>query len=360
MSSEHGGLNFRELIKAGIDPDKVIDFSVSINPAKLPRSIQKIINHSALYRYPDSRNMKLVEDLSAEYNIPAEEIMVVNGTSQAIFLIAAAFLGKEKTALISGPTYSEYRDASEIYGARVIEYSAKESNHFHPDINELKKIIETEKPDVFWICNPNNPTGSWLDEKEINELAAACKKVSSLMVSDEAYRCFAPFGTIPETPHPDVLYLHSMTKDFCIPGLRLGWVKAPSHIIKKLLAFQPEWSVSAPAQDAGSACLNKIDYFEKSWGKTRTLTQQSSKKLEKIGLKVFPTAGNFILVKIGNAEDVKNLSVFLWKNIIQVRDCASFGLNGFIRIGTRSEKEMDMLIKLIADFIRQKGLNKEK
>jgi len=360
MSSEHGGLNFRELIKAGINPDKVIDFSVSINPAKLPRSIQKIINHSALYRYPDSRNMKLVEDLSAEYSIPAEEIMAVNGTSQAIFLIAAAFLGKGKTALISGPTYSEYRDASEVYGARVIEFNAKESDNFHPDINELKKIIRQEKPDVLWICNPNNPTGSWLNEKEINELASECSRTSSLMVADEAYRCFSPPGTIPEKPHPEVLYLHSMTKDFCIPGLRLGWVKAPSVIIKKLLDFQPEWSVSAPAQDAGSACLNKIDFFEKSWEKTRILTQHSSEKLEKIGLKVFPTAGNFILVKIGNDEDVKNLSAYLWKNLIQIRDCASFGLNGFIRIGTRSEKEMDMLIKLIADFIRHKGQNKEK
>jgi len=171
------------------------------------------------------------------------------------------------------------------------------------------------------------------------------------MVIDEAYRCFAPPGLLPELSLPLVITLHSMTKDFCIPGLRLGWLQAEAAVIETLLHRQPDWSVSAPAQDAGSACMDKLDYFEKSWKETRENTLLMADRLRALGLKVFPSAGNFLLVKIGDkiGDDagVKKLNRELWKELILVRDCASFGLEGFIRIGTRSLPDIDVLLKII-------------
>ncbi len=351
MSGSHGGINPWTMKEAGINPDDVKDFSVSINPVSLPPSILKEIQNSAIYRYPDSRSRSLLEKLSREYGHPPEELMVVNGTSQAIFLIAAAFLESGDTTLIAGPTYSEYRDASEVSGARVIEYRAREEKNFKPDSRELCRIIRAEQPKVFWICSPNNPTGSWLDEKQLPELSAACVETGCIMVLDEAYRCFAPPGLLPELSPAGVITLHSMTKDFCIPGLRLGWLHGEAPVVETLLRHQPDWSVSAPAQDAGAACMDKLDYFEKSWTETRENTLLMAGRLQALGLRVFPSAGNFLLVKIGDdtGDDnaVKKLSRYLWKELILVRDCASFGLEGFIRIGTRSLPDIDILLKLI-------------
>ena len=351
MSSSHGGINPWTMKEAGINPDDVKDFSVSINPVSLPSSILKVIQNSAICRYPDNRSRNLVEKLSREYGYPPEELMVVNGTSQAIFLIAAAFLATGDTTLIAGPTYSEYRDASEVSGARVIEYRTGEENNFKPDSNELSRIIRAEQPKVFWLCSPNNPTGSWLDKKQLLELSTTCIETDCLMVLDEAYRCFAPPGLLPEFSLPAVISLHSMTKDFCIPGLRLGWLQAEAAVIETLLHRQPDWSVSAPAQDAGAACMDKLDYFEKSWKETRENTLLMAGRLQALGLKVFPSAGNFLLVKIGDkiGDDagVKKLNRELWKELILVRDCASFGLEGFIRIGTRSLPDIDVLLKII-------------
>ncbi len=154
---------------------------------------------------------------------------------------------------------------------------------------------------------------------------------------------------IPENLFQDVVHLRSMTKDFCIPGLRLGWLRANPEVVRQLYRRQPEWSVSAPAQDAGTACLAKIGYFQKSWDQTRLITLRLAESLREAGFEVFPTEANFSLVKIGSDTAVKQLGASLWNRRILVRDCASFGLEGMIRIGTRSEEDSVFLLDAMKD-----------
>jgi len=351
MSGMHGGIDVPALREAGIDPDRVLDFSVSINPASLPQDIQEIIRRSAIYRYPDSRSRIMVEALAREYGPDPSELLVVNGTSQAIYLIAATALGPGKTTLIAAPTYSEYRDAAEVFGARIVALRAPRETGYRFDIEALIRAIRTERPSVFWICSPNNPTGAWLDPSEVGRLRGACRDAGALMVLDEAYRCFAPPGLLGEEFHPGVVHLRSMTKDFCIPGLRLGWLRGDAAVVAELMRRQPEWSVSAPAQDAGTACLGRLEYFEKSWADTRRETDRMAGELRRLGLNPLPSAANFLLVNIGDDAAVKGLSRALWTRLIQVRDCASFGLEGYIRIGTRSPADTDVLIDALGELL---------
>ena len=347
MSSFHGGIDPYTAQEAGINPADIRDFSISINPAPLPHHIREVIGEAALYRYPDPDSKALVQALSATFGTLPEQIIVVNGTSQSIFLLAAAYLKPGDRVLISGPTYGEYRDACRAYGAEVVEITATEERQFRPDTDYLCDEIRRVRPVLFWICNPNSPTGAWIEEGERDRLAAACRDAGCRMIVDEAYAKFAPIGLLPATAHPDVIYLHSMTKDFCIPGLRLGWVRAPKEVIDRLRIFQPDWSVSAPAQDAGTAFMDEMAYFEESWAKTRSLTRYLADGLKKLGLDPVPGAGNFILVKIGDDASVKSLSDRLWKKLIMVRDCASFGLKGYIRIGTRSREDVDEFLTVL-------------
>ena len=350
MSSFHGGLDPYALEVKGIDPESVRDFSVSINPSPLPSEIQEIICHSAIYRYPDSRSRRLVDSISSEYTLESDEILVVNGTSQAIFLIAGEYLKNGDITLIAGPAYSEYKDACNVAGARVVEYRALEENAFQPDIHELAGMIEHLKPKLFWICSPNNPTGTLLSDSDVRFLSQTCISNNCLMILDEAYRCFTSPEKSLNSFFAGVVHLRSMTKDFCIPGLRLGWLRAEPDVVARLYRRQPEWSVSAPAQDAGTACLAMIEYFQKSWEDTRFITSNLADGLMQSGYEVFPTNANFSLVKIGDDSAVKQLTEFLWKRLILVRDCASFGLNGLVRIGTRSEGDSSYLLTALQDF----------
>ncbi|MDF1566832.1 MAG: histidinol-phosphate transaminase [Spirochaetaceae bacterium] len=349
MSGKHGGINPWDLKEAGINPDDVKDFSVSINPVPLPESIRRVIHSSALYRYPDSQSRALVEAVSRKYGPSIDEILAVNGTSQGIFLIAGAFISPGDSVIIVGPTYSEYRDASSVHGARIVEYRSDEKNKFRPDCRDIAEAVKRENAKILWTCSPNNPTGTWFDDEQIDYLAEVCRKQGCRMVLDEAYRCFAPEGLISDRFVDGVIHLRSMTKDFCIPGLRLGWLRADTDVVERLMKRQPDWSVSAPAQDAGEACLNHLPYFQKSWLETRRQTDRMARGLSGLGLTVFPTAANFLLVRIGDDAAVKRLSSRLWKRLIQVRDCASFGLEGCIRIGARTPEDIDFLLESIKE-----------
>ena len=348
---KHGGINARELRAQGINPDEVLDFSVSINPHKLPESIRSVIAQSALERYPDNDSHDLVEAIAQQYALSKENIMVVNGTSQAIFLIAAAFLSNTKaSSLVATPAYREYSDAAQVYGAQCHEIRALAEEQFTPNAPSIIHALKTHRPQVFWIGSPNNPTGTLLSHNDAVMIRDACVELGTLMVIDEAYRCFAPPEAQRRPLISGALYLRSMTKDFSIPGLRLGWLHGDEQVIQHLRSFQPDWSVSAPAQDAGVACLAQLSEFEATWEKTRGFTQELAQNLKRLGYSPLPTAGNFQLLPIGQDDDVKRLISHLKKSLIQVRDCASFGLEGFIRVGTRSQKDNQILLHALESF----------
>ena len=351
MSGFHGGIDASALKAAGINPDDVKDFSVSINPAPLPGLIKDVIANSAIYRYPDSLSRELTTALAEEYGLPEDEILVVNGTSQAIYLLAAGFLSPGERAVVAAPAYGEYSDACAAVGAEVLEFRSSPESDFQLDAEGLIEFLKVHRPRLLWICSPNNPTGRMVDSGDRGRLARVCADLGCLMVLDEAYRCFAPSHMISGGFEDHTVHLRSMTKDFCIPGLRLGWVRAEPDVVRVLRRHQPDWSVSAPAQDAGTAALASMDYFRASWKETRRLTDELVLGLRELGLKPVPTAANFVLVKVGDDGTVKDLVSFLWKHLIQVRDCASFGLEGYIRLGTRSSEDNGALMDALGEFL---------
>ena len=344
MSSTHGGLNYKALEEEGIDPSQVKDFSVSINPEPLPDSVYKAFREAPIERYPDSSSNSLRQEISKAYGIPGDEIMVVNGTSQGVFLLAGAFLSHNDKWLLSGPTYSEYADACRLYSSHEIRIDSHEEQGFYPDINKLCTIITEEKPALLWLCSPNNPTGSVLHEEDFHSLRKCALSQDCLIILDEAYRCFLPDSRQYDTVYPGVVNMRSMTKDFSIPGLRLGYIRAESHILDKLKARQPEWSVSAPAQEAGAEAIRNLPYFKKTWQTVVSMTEEFRQDIEAEGYQTFPTGSNFFLVKVPDLEALKKA---LWHDLILVRDCTSFGLNNIMRLGTRSKEDNARLVKIL-------------
>lgn len=344
MSSNHGGLDYKALNEAGVNPDRVIDFSVSINPEPLPQTVFEAFRTAPIERYPDSSSHKLKEELSKIYHIPQKELMVVNGTSQAVFLLAGAFLKEESKWLLAGPTYSEYGDACRLYSSREIRIDSCEEDNFYPPVDKLCNALETEKPALFWLCSPNNPTGAILKEDDFHKLREKAIESGTLFILDEAYRCFIPAGEQYNTVVPGVVNLRSMTKDFSIPGLRLGYIRAENSVISQLLPRQPEWSVSSPAQEAGLAALKELDYFKKTWDKVIGMTREFRTAVEEAGYETFPTGSNFFLVKTQGLDKIKKA---LWEELILIRDCSSFGLKDIMRLGTGSKKDNERLIKIL-------------
>ena len=348
-ASLHGGVQAHDLERLGLQRDQVLDFSVSTNPYPPPSSVVEAARSVPIEAYPDSRARRLQEALAALFDLNSEQIAVVNGTSQALWLIALAFLRSGDEVLTFPPTYGDYQTVSSMMGAKTTELRSQREENFVPPLEEAAKLIRERPIRIAWLCNPNNPTSTYLSRSDLEPLLEACRETETLLVLDEAYASFSTKRFATETlinGYP-VLLMRSMTKDFNLNALRLGYIAASEDIARVIDRVQPPWSVNTPAEEAGLMALKELDYYRESWRKTAELTETLGGAVESIGFKRYPVGCNFQLFE-GPRE--LELDAKLWDRGMKIRDCTSFGLSGFFRIGTRSRSDNERLTKAITEI----------
>jgi len=141
-------------------------------------------------------------------------------------------------------------------------------------------------------------------------------------------------------------FLRSMTKDYALAGLRLGYAVAAKPIISILERVRPPWNVNAVAQKAGIFVLNTDNYLEECNTKIQEAKSFMARELTSLGLSPLPSQTNFFMVEVGNAANFRQA---LLKKGILVRDCASFGLPDYIRLAPRTLPECQRLIAAIKE-----------
>lgn len=350
--SIHGGIDYSKLKQQGINPDEITDFSVSIFPFELPKSVKKAAREAVIDRYPDTKAGKLRTAIAGITGCGEDEILPVNGTSQAMLLISWTLLSPGDKVIILGPTYSSYRKYSIFSGAEIEEIFSTEEDDFYPRIDYIIEEINLKKPRIVWLCSPNNPTGIVISRDDISKIQKTCISNDATLVIDQAYLNFsAPqYRFTPDLEH--TIILRSMTKDYALAGLRLGYLLGDKKIVAAFEERQPEWSINAPAQEAGIACIAANKEFEQLWLHFHGAIDAMAAGFKALGLKVISPKANFMLVKIG---DVPALTVFLWKYKIQVRNCASFGLPEYIRVGVNTPENNKRLLELVKVFLENQG-----
>jgi len=353
-SCTHGGINHAEMELLGIDPEEILDFSVSTNPFMPPPGIKEMMVSAPVERYPDSLASELRRKLSGRFGVDAANILVGSGMTELIRLIAAVYFRRGDSVLILEPTYGEYEVACRLSGARPVKYRAAEKDGFTPNTEELADIIRQKQPRGVFICNPNNPTGKYLSRHEIEKVSGAVK--DGLLILDEAYVPFVEksWPSFDLTERGNTIVLRSMTKDYGLPGLRLGYAVACREIIDSLRPILPPWNVNAVAQQAGSGVLEQEEYLQESLCKTRKAKAFLTGELTRLGFKVMPSDAHYFLVKVGSAPECRRS--LLAKGIL-VRDCSSFGLPQYIRIAPRTFPECQKLIAAFGNILKARKKN---
>jgi len=343
----HGGIDYAELESLGIDPEKIFDFSVSSNPRGIPTGIRPLVKSTRLSRYPDSQCLKLRRMIAGKTGLSVDNILAGGGSTELIRLAAMAYLDESDMALIIEPTYGEYRLACQIAGACVISYRLSPQNDFEFDVDNTLEIINDTRPKAIFICNPNNPTGGYLGQDSFGRILQAA--ADSLVVLDEAYASFAR-RRWPATELIDagnLLILRSLTKDYALAGLRLGYAVAAEGIIKTLRRICPPWNVNAVAQHAGIVALQQEKYLKASRELVRDGQAYLAGGLEKLGFRCLPSEANFFLVQVGDAAETRHS---LLQRGILVRDCTSFGLPEYIRVAPRTMKKNRKLLAAMREI----------
>ena len=348
----HGGVKPEELRSLGLDPEDVLDFSASVSPIGPPEGVWEALRKVDLGAYPDPHCLLLREALSAHLSrgleIPVDNILVGNGSTEIIHLLTRAFLPGESlagnySALQLSPTYGEYAGACGLMGLAISDFQAPLCPPFQWDIDEAASLIKRARPRLMFVCNPNNPTGVFLGEMEVKVLAEAAAAGGGLLIIDEAYISFVddPWDSLGMALESNVVLLRSMTKDYALTSLRLGYAVASTGVTDQLAALQPDWSVNGFAQAAGMAALADTGYLSRAKDTVDEAKDFLADRLDRLGLAVLPSAANFVLVDVADAE--------LWRDKLMrlgifVRDCASFGLPSYIRIGIRALPDCQRLV----------------
>ena len=343
----HGAFDFAELESLGLDPDQVIDFSVNSNPHGPPPGVHEAIASVPLDRYPDRECIALRRVLAARLGIEADQIVVGNGSAELLQLIAQTFIEPNDRVVVPSVTFSEYARVSALAGARIRELGLP-----GPDVElsedrfaELASAIEDAR--VVFLCNPNNPDGRHLPVEWIcRHWVSACP--DTLFVLDEAY---ANFLREPETAIgkslPNLLVLRSLTKDYALAGLRLGYLVGNELLIEAVARARQAWNVNALAQAAGVFVLAQDDWLRRTMMQLQSDRGVLLEQLRELGFEPLPSAVHYFLMPVGNAKDFRGR---LLNHGIQVRDASSFGLPQCVRISTRGAGDNARLCEAIASI----------
>lgn len=351
----HGGITDAELAALGLDPADVLDFSASTNPLGPSRAAAVGARAAAWDRYPDDGATALRLELARRNGVDPDAVVVGNGAAELVWLVALAFLEPGDRALVVGPTFGEYARAARLVGGHVDDHRARPEDGFAVDPAVVAARARAARSRVLFLCDPNNPTGTLLPPGAIAALADAVP--DALLVVDESYRPFAddPPDLRPLLGRGNVLLLRSLTKDHGLAGLRLGYTLAPPPVRAALERVRPPWSVNAVAQAAGLAALRDEAHLARARAEVRRTRAFLSSALAAHGLRVLPAAANFLLVEVG---DGAALRAALLRRGVCVRDCASFGLPGHVRIGLRPVPDCERLVAAVAELAAGGALGK--
>ncbi len=312
--------------------------SPEINPLMLEFLKGKL---GVLSNYPDIHAKGLTQKLSVRHHVGSNNILVVNGATEAIYLLASLF--QDKKAIVFYPSFSEYEDACRINNLSVNFVTTKETLH------------QTVPGTCIWIGNPNNPNGVVMSVEQIEYYSR--KFPGSFIIIDEAYaeQCINFQSSIPLVKkQKNIIVIRSLTKTFGVPGIRLGYVVAGEEVINRLNNIRMPWSVNSLALSAGEYILGHYDTLlnqREYYLQTSQLLQSGLSQLNT--LHVYPSLCNYFLVRLLTGK-VSGLQDFLInKHGYLIRDASNFrGLDHtYFRVASRGEDADRDLLNTISQWI---------
>ncbi|MCR4922090.1 MAG: histidinol-phosphate aminotransferase family protein [Bacteroidaceae bacterium] len=300
-----------------------------------------------LAHYPEPSPERLERMLAEVYGTDAREVMVTAGATEAIYLTAQAY--RRSRSAILQPTFSEYADACRIHEHRISNVFLHNASHSRED------AWTPQGCEMVWTCCPDNPTGRVWPKDELLRLVA--ENPSTLFVVDASY---APYTEAPlisprsAVEMPNLLILRSMTKEFAIPGLRLGYMIGRTEVLEPMRRMRMPWSVNQPAQDAGAWLLAHRDAYRLPLGEMMRERQRMSQALARLGIvEVWPSDSHILLcrLRIGDAAHLKDY--LATEHGLLIRDASNFeGLDAsYFRIAVQTPAEDDELIKGINEWM---------
>ena len=309
-----------------------------------------------LHRYPEGGSEKLREAIAAKQNIPFENIVCGAGSDELISLISKAYAGPGDEVLYSAHGFLMYKLSALACGAQPV---AAPEQDLRADVDALLERV-TSRTRIVFLANPNNPTGSYLSKDEIRRLHAGLRP-DIMLVIDGAYAEFVELADYDDgvglaLEARNVVATRTFSKIHGLAALRLGWMVADAAIIDIINRIRGPFNVSVPAQRAGVEAILDDAHVEASKKHNDHWLAWLTREIEALGLQVYPSVGNFVLIRFQAQESAGDATVTLPKAMAHLeaqgvipRDVAAYGLPDCLRISIGTEVEN----RLVVDSLKQ-------
>ncbi|WP_234735061.1 pyridoxal phosphate-dependent aminotransferase [Tellurirhabdus bombi] len=319
----------------------IADFSTNVWYGGEPKGLKEHLfsQWATINRYPEVVAESLVQKVASHHGIKPEQVLVNSGTTESIYLLAQAFAGRKTTIVV--PAFAEYEDACRMHNHELT---------FMPwnALADLPPLIS----DLVFICNPNNPTGA-----TFAQLAAwISQNPKTLFVVDEAFIDFTvglPTMIAELSWYDNLVVMHSMTKAYAIPGLRLGYLVGTPELIERLKALKQPWTVNTMALEAGKFIFDQYDSIQLP---VRQLLADKDDFVadlrENKAFRVYNSETHFFLAetRTGTAAALKQF--LIKQHGLLIRDASNFrGLGkGHFRVATLAPETNQRLINALAEW----------
>lgn len=357
----HGGNIYAASKVYGFKKKEFLDYSSNVNPLGLPDRLRErlIANLDFLECYPDPDCMELKEDISNYLDIVEGQIIIGNGASEIIYLFMDVL--KSKKLLIPAPAFSEYANAAENFKVEVKYFEMAEDTGFKLDIDILLTSIELDTDTIF-LCNPNNPTSTMIDQEEIIKLLDFCSKRNIYVIIDETFIELTKNGNMNSAiaylnKYDNLFIIRAFTKLFAIPGLRLGYGIGNPAFIKKMWAKKHPWSVNSLACNLGNIMVYEKAYLERTtvW-LGEELDWFYKELLNFKDFKVYKPNTNFVLLKIlNNRWDSSTLKQRMAFRGVLIREALNFKFldNKYIRLAIKDRANNIQFLKIFTEVLKE-------
>jgi histidinol-phosphate aminotransferase len=328
------------------------------NPLGMPKSAQEAMLKavSDLGRYPDSNGFELKKVLSARLGVPTDWITLGNGSNDILELAARAVAQAGDDIIFSQHAFAVYPLASQAVGARAVE--VKPTDSYGHDLVAMLQAVKNsgDKAKLVFVANPNNPTGSYLEPQEIEDFLIAVPS-HVVVVLDEAYNEYLT----PEQRYdaiawvkrfPNMILSRSFSKAYGLAGLRIGYGVAQPGLTDLLNRIRQPFNVNSLAQAAAIAAFQDYEFLQQGYELNRAGFMQLTNAFDQLGLTYLPSAGNFVLVKVGEDDDAgARMNLALLKRGIIVRPVSNYGLPQWLRISIGLPQENAAFITALHEIL---------
>ena len=302
----------------------------------------------SFHRYPDRPATQLREAVAALHGVAPGEVFCANGSNEVLQCLLLAFGGPGRRALVFEPTYALHSHISRITGTEVVE--GGRDDDFRIDPVDAATLLAADRPDVTFLCSPNNPTGRAEPRDTVEAVLAAAP---GLVIVDEAYGQFSPWSALelrgPE--HPGLVVTRTFSKTWAMAGARLGYLVAEPAVVRACEAVVLPYHLSAQTQLAGLLALRHVPEME---ARVARITEERGRVAAALGdlpVDTWPSDANFILFRPED-RDADEVWRSLLAHSVLIRNCAHWeGLRGCLRVTVGTTEENDRFLHALKESL---------